>query len=419
MSARVVRAAATAAVLFATSSVWGQYEQPRRPSQAQPPRSAQPRNGAKEFRFSEENDLPAATPADRGAPTDRGAARRAGEIRPVAGQTPIRQPGSTPEREAAAPQREIRNALNEGTPPNPANRVLPGAADQKTIPCPWDPLNAKQQQGLDSLMKAWEEHSSQIERYRCNFTRWEFDPIFGPKDPSKCKTVGEGRLLYAAPDKGLFEVISLKVWSPPAKEGDKEEWKARPQNQIGEYWICDGKRVFELDARQKKLFERELPPDMQGNAIVDGPLPFLFGAKADKISARYWLRIITPDDVTGEQWIEASPKNASDARNFKMVHVIIDEKDFLPKAIQVFDPAFHPQKRPIRSVYTFEKREYNWAVTPQFLRFWQSEFYEPKTPFGWTKVVEPFFPEPGQEKPAEKPPMANKPNPLKLPFRIR
>jgi len=402
-----------AAVVFASSSIWGQYEQPRRPTQTQPSRSAPSRNGVKEFRFSEDNDLPAAAPADRGAP------RRAGEIWPVAGQTPIRQPGNSPEREATAPQREIRNAINEGSAPNATDRILPGAVDKKIIPCPWAPLNPNEQQALDDLMKAWEEHSSQIERYRCNFTRWEFDPIFGPKDPAKAKTVGEGRLLYAAPDKGLFEVTALKVWSPPAKPGEKEEWKARPQNQIGEYWICDGKRIFELDARQKKLFERELPPDMQGKAIVDGPLPFLFGAKAAKISARYWLRLITPDDVSGEQWIEASPKYATDARNFKMVHVIIDEKDFLPKAIQVFDPAFNPKTKPIRSVYTFESREYNWNETLESLKFWKSAFYEPKTPFGWTKVVEPFSPEPGQEKSAEKAPTANKPNPLKLPFRIR
>jgi TIGR03009 family protein len=375
-----------AALLFAASSVWGQYDQPRRPA----PRAAV----KEEFRFSEDNDPPAA------APSDRGAARRAGEIRPVGGQTPIRQPGT----------RAANDARPTGGPNNSAAAI---------IPCPWDPLNAGEQRALDNLMKAWEEHSSQIERYRCNFTRWEFDPIFGPKDPSKAKTVGEGRLLYAAPDKGLFEVASLKVWVPPSKPGDKEEWKTRAQDQIGEYWICDGKHVFEFDAKQKKLFERELPPQMQGKAIVDGPLPFLFGAKADKISARYWLRLITPSDVSGEQWIEASPKYAADARNFKMVHVIIDEKDFLPKAIQVFDPAFDPEKRAIRSVYTFEGREYNWSVTLQNLNLFHREFYEPKTPFGWTKVVEPFLPEPGQQQPAEKQPTASKPNPLKLPFRFR
>jgi len=390
MSARIVRTAAIAVLVFCSSNAWGQYDQPRSGNSPQPRRNAAPRTGEKEqFRFSEENDPAAAAPADRGAP------RRAGEIRPVAGQSTIRQPG--------AQQQDNRQ---------------PPSGDGPLIPCPWQPLARAQQQSLDALMKAWEQHSSEIKRYKCSFERWEYDPIFGPKYPTQAKTYGKGRLLYAEPDKGLFQVESLNVFVP-AKPGEKETWVARPAAQIGEHWVCDGKRVFEFDAQQKKLIARDLPPEMQGKAIVDGPLPFLFGAKADKIKARYWLRLITPEDVTGEQWIEASPKHAADARNFKMVHVIIDEKDFLPKAIQVFDPAFHPEKRPIRSVYTFNNREYNWDTTLQMLNLFHREFYEPKTPFGWTKVEEPFLPEPGQERPAEKQPTATKPNPLKLPFRLR
>jgi TIGR03009 family protein len=223
--------------------------------------------------------------------------------------------------------------------------------------------------------------------------------------------------LYASPDKGLFEVESLNVYVPPAKPGEKVQWLPRIKEDIGEHWVCDGKRIFEFDARQKKLVARELPPDMQGKAIVDGPLPFLFGAKAAKIAARYWLRLITPNDEPGVQWVEAVPKYPTDAKNFKMVHVIIDEKDFLPKAIQMFDPAFDAKKRPIRTVYTFENREFNWNITLQMLNLFHREFYEPATPIGWTKVVEPFAGDPGKEQPPAK--AAAKPNPLKLPFKLR
>jgi hypothetical protein len=108
-----------------------------------------------------------------------------------------------------------------------------------------------------------------------------------------------------------------------------------------------------------------------------------------------------------------------------MVHVIIDEKDFLPKAIQVFDPAYDPQKRPIRTVFTFKKREVNWNLALENLRFWEAEFYEPRTPLGWKKVVEPFMPEPGQQQ--QQPPAAGNAlptaqrptSPLKLPFKQR
>jgi TIGR03009 family protein len=395
MSARLVRTATMAVLALCSSSVWGQYDQPRKGGSSQPRGNPAARSGTKEqFRFSEENDLPAAGPADRSAP------RRAGEIRPVAGQSPIRQPGN-----------------GQGNRP-PANGPI--ANDPNAIiPCPWEPLARGQQQALDDLMKAWEQRSSKIERFRCEFKRWEYDPTFGPKDPQKPKTSGAGHLKYAAPDKGLFEVLSLEVYAPPAKQGEPDRMLARPADEIGEHWVCDGKQVFEFDARKKNLIARELPPEMHGKAIVDGPLPFLFGAKADKIKSRYWLRLITPESVQGEHWIEAVPKYASDARKYKMVQVSLDEKEFLPNALQVFDPLFDPEKRPIRTVYTFEKRQYNWNTTLQSLNVFHREFYEPSTPPGWTKIAEPFFPEPGQQRPVEKQPTAAKPNPLKLPFRLR
>lgn len=417
MTARFVRMAAIAMLALGSSPTWGQYgpartgpAQPRSGGQSQvvpvdgrQPRAASTtRNGGKEFRWSDEEEQP----GDYRAP-----ARRAGEVVPVAGQTPIRQPGNNQPANRQPANRQPNNV-------QPAN----GQAEniqQQVIPCPWDPLPRDQQQALDQLMKDWEQHSSKIERYRCKFERWEYDPVFGPKDPTQAKTYGTGRLLYSEPDKGLFQVESLNVFVPPAKPGEKETWIKRPPGDIGEHWVCDGKQVFEFDARQKKLKVSELPPEMQGKAIVDGPLPFLFGAKSDKINARYWLRLITPQEVAGEQWIEAVPKYAADARNFKMVHVIIDEQDFLPKAIQVFDPAFNPVKHPKRAVYTFNSREYNWNITLQMLNLFHREFYEPSTPLGWTKVLEPFSPEPGQPAAREKTPTARTPNPFKLPFKLR
>ena len=65
------------------------------------------------------------------------------------------------------------------------------------------------------------------------------------------------------------------------------------------------------------LTESPLPKELQGKDIVDGPLPFLFGAKAEKLKQRYYLRIITPPDVQGQVWLEAWPRFLADARNFQ------------------------------------------------------------------------------------------------------
>ena len=69
---------------------------------------------------------------------------------------------------------------------------------------------------------------------------------------------------------------------------------------------------------KKQLIERKLPPEMQGKAIADGPLPFVFGAKADQLKRRYWMRDITPEEDIGKRiWLEAVPKLQQDAANFQ------------------------------------------------------------------------------------------------------
>ena len=151
----------------------------------------------------------------------------------------------------------------------------------------------------------------------------------------KAFTYAEGRVEYLAPDKGLFKTESLLYYTPPATAGEKPTYKPRPGDQ-GDHWICDGESIFEFDYKQEKLIQRELPPEMRGKAIIDGPLPFLFGAQAARIKARYWLQVITPPGTTDEYWLEAVPKSQVDAANYKKVEIIIAKEDYLPKAIQIY-----------------------------------------------------------------------------------
>jgi TIGR03009 family protein len=331
-------------------------------------------------------------------------------------------PNESPLREPALRNRNPLPGIEAG-PRQPIQREpgVPSGGAEPIIPCPFPELSPQEQQYLDQLLKAWEDHSGRIERYRCEFQRWEYDPIFGPADPNVAKTYAEGKLRYAAPDKGLFKVETVKAYTPLTKPDEKPQWVEK-KDYIDEYWVCDGKRIFEFNSRKKQLIEKTLPPEMHGKAIVDGPLPFLFGAKADKIKARYWLRLVTPSDVKGEWWLEASPKFRADAQNFKAVSVIIDEQDFLPKAIQVLDPAYDAKKRPVKTVFTFNKREVNWNIALSGLKFWEAEFYEPRTPLGWKKVVEQFLPEetPSQPPSAGQTPTAQRPpSPVRSPFKQR
>ena len=64
--------------------------------------------------------------------------------------------------------------------------------------------------------------------------------------------------------------------------------------QPGEWWVCNGKELMEFDRANKKCEVLELPPEMQGQAIVSSPLPFVFNLNANEMKSRYWIRELPP-----------------------------------------------------------------------------------------------------------------------------
>lgn len=282
-----------------------------------------------------------------------------------------------------------------GSPKGPAaprtGTVPPGGVAAAPRSPAWVPLAPDHEKYLDEVLRYWQDSSSKVKRYRCSFRRWEYDGVYVPRDPQTGrlppKTESTGAIRYASPDKGMFKVERTLHFTPPAKPGEKPQWLPHKDDPT-EHWVCDGKSVFSFDHQKKQLVQTMLPPEMQGRAIVDGPLPFLFGAEADKIKQRFWMRVITPKDSQGEYWLEAVPKTRQDASNFKMVHVIIDEKDFLPKAMSIFNLNHDPVRSPSCVTFSFEKRETNWNETLENLNVFQKEFWEPSTPLGYKKVVE-------------------------------
>jgi TIGR03009 family protein len=250
-------------------------------------------------------------------------------------------------------------------------------------------LTPQQQKAVDQILKFWELYSGRVTRYRCKFTRYEYDSNFGPRDPNMAKTRSDGEIRYQAPDKGLFRVDTLLHYTP--QQSGPPKFLARA-GERGEHWICDGKAIFDYDYINKRLKVQELPPDMQGAAIADGPLPFLFGAKAEKIKQRYWVRIVAPppESQGKEHWLQAFPKTRQDAANFKMVEVILDAKLFLPSAIQVYDRSYDGRSNFSRTVYVFADRKVNERFTAESLNMFNKAFYKPSVPLGWKKVVQKF-----------------------------
>jgi TIGR03009 family protein len=259
----------------------------------------------------------------------------------------------------------------------------------------WIPLTREHDEYLNQILAYWEHSTGKIERYRSQFKRWEYE--FARRGNQNyemvLKTYSEGDLKYAAPDKGLFQVNQIQHRVAPKVAGGQPEFQVQ-EGGPREHWVCDGKSIFQFDYNNKQLVQRTLPPEMQGRRISEGPLPFLFGAEAEKIKQRFWIRVITPADVKNEYHLEAIPKTREDAQNFRAMHIVISEADFLPKAMVLF------HRNNAKTTYLFENRETNWNVTLNLLNVFHREFFEPALPErGWKKVVEPLQPSPPPGEP--------------------
>lgn len=297
--------------------------------------------------------------------------------------------------QATAQQGQTRGNTTAG---NRGTYVANNTPVQRALPqrAPFQ-ISAEHARYLDSVLNYWEKSSSQIKLYECNFTRWQYDPVFARVvDPKTghlmAKTIASGVIKFAEPDKGLYEVEKQYRLVPPRARGDRPTYA--PAGEIGlEKWICDGKAVFEFDYPRKRLVERPLPEEMQGKAIAEGPLPFLFGAKAEQIKERYWVRVITPKDTKDEYWLEVHPKRQEDAARYKKVEVILSKEPFLPKAIHIYDVNYDPRQNPARSSFAFENRKINpsdYLNQLDLLKLFHKEFFRPDTPGGWEKTVLKF-----------------------------
>ena len=245
------------------------------------------------------------------------------------------------------------------------------------LPAPRQPpaLSPQEQAALDQLLAAWEARSAAVKTWSCTFHKWEYN-AWSPADAKGERLAfaeSAGELKYAAPDKGLFRIKESKQWNPQTRRYEVRGGES------GEHWVCNGESIYEFRHTDRQLRETKLPPEMRGKAISDGPLPFVFGAKADTLKKRYWMRIITPPTATDQIWLEALPRFQADAANFSKVELILRSRDLMPFAIQIFKPGGRDQ-----DVYQFDP---NASLIDKGLDLFR-DFAKPSTPFGYKYILE-------------------------------
>jgi len=251
-----------------------------------------------------------------------------------------------------------------------------GVNAQPGLVAPPFQLTPVEQQFVDQILDMWENSSSKIKTFDCRFERWEYDPVFGPGNNIPM-IKSQGQLTYSKPDKGSFKIEEIFRYKPsdPQAQPQPDDWVLQ-KHEVGEHWVCDGSAIFEYKHDKKQLVVQPLPPEMRGKAIVDGPLPFLFGAEAKKLKNRYWIRSLEGTATTIR--LEAFPRFQNDRASYQRVEVILDRKTMHPSAIQVYMPNGQS-----RAVYMFIEPTINGKLNQLF----GSIFSSPRTPLGWKRVV--------------------------------
>ena len=296
--------------------------------------------------------------------------------------TQVGQPGQ-PNQTGQAP-RNPANPANPAAQRPAAHQGAPGNAMGRAVQPTWFPLPAAHQELIDRVLQHWEKRSAKVNTYQCEFKRWKYDPVFLPPDPETGKEFPQefstGMIRYAAPDKAMYKDTKTQVY-----DVTKKAYKALDDG-AGHHWICDGATIIEMVASNKQMVKTHLPPNMRGEALrTQGPLPFLFGAKADEIKQRYWVRMLNPPaNVKDRYYLEAYPKRQADAANYQKVLIILDTAMYLPVNLVVYNVNYTP-RNPARTSYEFAKRTDNPFDIRKF-NPWAKDFFQPPVPKGW-KVV--------------------------------
>ncbi len=283
------------------------------------------------------------------------------------------------------------------------NAAVQAGVAQVVPQAPFEPLDARESQYLDQVLSVWEQRTAMVTRFQCEFTRWEYDPGRHPTAPV---TIASGVIKFSKPDKGMFRVDDMQS---VADKSPNPQYQVNPRRPHGEYWICDGNWVHNMDRNEKKAIRTELPPEMRGNQIHLSPLPFLFGVKAAEIKQRYWVRTIQPPQGNNDVWIEAWPKRPDDAGNYSRVQVVLDRADVLPKAMFVFLPHWSPEKKH-REIYEFKNRDLMDGILDKVKeKIFMQEFISTKLDADWQVLEEPWIPQQADQPQAAIQPGAGNP----------
>ncbi len=257
----------------------------------------------------------------------------AGKVRP--------RPQGQPAAPAKAPPRTAQGEIQQtsGARNGQSKTARPPAEQLRIEPLPPE---------LEKILLEWERQSSKIEKLVGEHQRIVYNGVFEVEKRS------DGKFYYESPDKGRIDLKGMKI--------DDAEVSKRVNKKSGQpyrieadqetRWICTGKEVMNINDDEKTFEMFPLPPDLQGANIINGPLPFLFGMKAEEAKKRFEISFVAEDDPKKNNknvvWLTARPRQMADKENFQEATIILDRTRYLPHAVKLLDPSGN-----METVYNF------------------------------------------------------------------
>lgn len=248
----------------------------------------------------------------------------------------------------------------KGNPAPPVKGQAVQTGGQARVPVPQHavpdlPPEDEISEELEELLRQWEIKSSLIKSLKGKHKRTVYNLVFQEEK------IADGKFYLETPDKGRIDLVGT-----PPKEGDKSfriGKNGEPFRLVAdqpERWICTGDEVIVVNDGDKSYEVMPLPPEAKGKNIVNSPLPFLFGMKAEEAKRRFHFTI--SKNTKEMAVLIVTPRLASDRQNYIEAFVMLEKTNYLPTAVKLFDPTGS-----IETVYKFESVKINDRT--QFLIF--------------------------------------------------
>lgn len=204
---------------------------------------------------------------------------------------------------------------------------------------------------VEAILQTWEQKTSDISRMKGKYRRYVYDHIF------LVEKRAYGEYWFESPDKARMDFYPDKeLPNPPQQKIGSKVFQIQADR--GETWLCTGKEILDINHDEKTYDRFQIPVAFQGQNITNGPLPFLFGMKAEEVKKKYMMSLgdmHKPEE--GKIHIVATPMVPALRREFQRAEILLNAETYLPSGVKLWDPAGSKE-----TVYVFWEPERNFRT---------------------------------------------------------